>query len=246
MDRANSYNDELRIDNEHNYWEDRYSKGGTSGQGSVGTIRQWKWQTISEFCPCIDHVIDIGCGDLSFWEDKTCEDYIGIDISQTIVNHNRITHPKWNFIVSPADAYIDGLKKDCVLCLDVLFHLMDFKSFKAVLNNLCLYSSKYIFISTWINNPFRRKYLLSIAVSHFYKLHFKLGLLALKASLFTPYTDGYYQYFRPLETYFTVFKEYGFSLVGKRIYSDNVNSIYVFKRERCNLPDHLQPNKAGS
>jgi len=54
------------------YWERHYSKGGSSGPGSIGNYRSWKWNTILEFENSIDDVIDIGCGDLSFWEGRNC------------------------------------------------------------------------------------------------------------------------------------------------------------------------------
>ena len=72
------------------YWEQRYSKGDTSGPGSIGKAREWKWSIIDEEIPLIDSVIDLGCGNLAFWEGRCPpKDYVGIDISPTIIRKNR-------------------------------------------------------------------------------------------------------------------------------------------------------------
>ena len=135
------------------YWEERYASGSASGCGSIGPSRTWKWDIINCYLPKIDRIIDVGCGDLSFWEGRSYKDYTGIDISKTIIERNREKRPKWNFIVSPAETYINGVTGECVFCLDTLFHIMDDGTFISILENLCYYSTKYIFIHTWFRNP---------------------------------------------------------------------------------------------
>ena len=49
------------------YWEIHYHLGGTSGAGSVDKYRAWKWEAITTYLPKVEHVVDVGCGDLSFW-----------------------------------------------------------------------------------------------------------------------------------------------------------------------------------
>ncbi|MFX0141044.1 MAG: hypothetical protein ACFFDN_45820, partial [Candidatus Hodarchaeota archaeon] len=105
---------------EEQYWEQRYFSGGTSGPGSIGEEKAWKWSLIDQFVPDLNHVIDVGCGDLSFWEGRDCADYVGIDISKTIIEKNIKKRPKWQFIHTNAEKRIDGLKKEVVFCLDVL------------------------------------------------------------------------------------------------------------------------------
>lgn len=215
---------------EEEYWEKRYASGGTSGPGSIGVDREWKWKVITEFLPTIDHVIDIGCGDLTFWEGRDCEDYTGIDVSKTIVNRNRIKRPKWSFINAPAERYINDLKKECVFCFDVLFHIMNSKFFLKILNNLCLYSTNYIFIHTWINNPFSRRNQIKHILYYLRKLNVRGILATLKIAIFTPYTDGKYQYFRPVEKYMYIFEKNGFKLIDMKINPNKIGGFYIFKK----------------
>ena len=67
----------MKVITPDNYWENRYESGGTSGKGSIGQLRAWKWQVIEDYAGPVDDVIDVGCGDLSFLEGKTSEKYTG-------------------------------------------------------------------------------------------------------------------------------------------------------------------------
>lgn len=75
------------------YWENRYRKGGTSGAGSTGEYRKWKWGIIESYVGNVDDVLDVGCGDLSFWEGRDCPKYLGLDISPTIIEKDRQLRP---------------------------------------------------------------------------------------------------------------------------------------------------------
>ena len=74
---------------EKEWWERRYAEGRTSGKGSIGRGRAWKWSIIDEFTPEIPSLVDVGCGDLSFWEARFSKSYIGIDIAENIIEENR-------------------------------------------------------------------------------------------------------------------------------------------------------------
>ena len=87
-------------------------------------------------------MVDVGCGDLSFWVERDCEDYVGIDISSTVIEKNREERPKWQFMYANAKDRVEGLRKETVLCMDLLFHVMDEDSFIKILDNLCHYSKK--------------------------------------------------------------------------------------------------------
>jgi hypothetical protein len=134
------------------YWERRYREGGKSGQGSVGPSREWKWSVIGKHVSPVDDVVDVGCGDLSFWEGRTCERYIGLDISPHITKRNSAMRPDWAFVAWPAERRLP-LKGKLVLCLDVLFHIIDDATATRVMENLCEYSSEWIFVHAWWKNP---------------------------------------------------------------------------------------------
>ena len=69
---------------EEQYWDQRYIAGGTSGAGSIGDDRDFKWNVVDRHVLFLQSVVDVGCGELSFWEGRDCEDYTGIDISKNL------------------------------------------------------------------------------------------------------------------------------------------------------------------
>lgn len=220
------------INSEEQYWDQRYASGGTSGEGSIGSDGEWKWSVIERYVPFLTNVLDIGCGDLTFWEGRDCENYTGIDISKTIVEVNTKKRPKWKFIHGNAEIRIEGLKKDVVFCFDVLFHIMNTKTYREVLKNICHYSNDFIFIYTWINNPFGTKF----QIKKFYKslLKFK-GVRALnsfnKIIAKEIITDGKYQYHRSLKDDIKIFKNNDFQLIGVEENPDGVGALYIFRKE---------------
>jgi len=214
------------------YWEQRYSSGGTSGLGSISKAKVWKWSVIEQFVPVLNHVVDVGCGDLSFWEGKECIDYVGIDISKTVIGENMKKRPKWLFIHTNSEKRINGIKKEVVFCMDVLFHIMDTKKFLKIIHNLCHYSEKYIFIHTWKNNPFNKRYQIKLFLRYLVNLKITSALYALKdlLSASKKITDGKYQYFRPIEDYLHVFTEQGFNLLEIKENPDKFGALYIFAR----------------
>ncbi len=138
------------------YWERRYRKGKDSGEGSGGETRAWKWNLILSVIPELNCVVDVGCGDLRFWEGMECDSYVGLDISPTIIMKNRQARPEWGFICGNA-AIRYPLRGDIVFCMDMLFHIMDDKDFNKILVNLMNYSKKWLIIYTWDNNPLNSK-----------------------------------------------------------------------------------------
>ena len=202
---------------EEAYWEEWYKGKGARRNciGSVGMHRRWKWLMIDMYLDDINHVIDVGCGSLIFWArsdtprrccGKTtmivCEDYTGIDISETILEKNKKNYPNLQFIHKDASQRIEGLHKPIVFCLDLLFHIMDDDRFVEILENLCYYSTNWIFIFTWIHPK-------------------KKGWV----------TDGVRLYYRPFEPYYHIFEEAGFELqdIHQSPY-DKRGAMIIFKK----------------
>jgi len=74
-----------------NYWDNWYTRGGNSGEGSRGYYRIWKWHCIKKYVDIRNcSVIDVGCGDLDFWKEWDCKHYIGIDVSPTRISTSLI------------------------------------------------------------------------------------------------------------------------------------------------------------
>lgn len=219
------------ITSEERYWERRYSSGGTSGARSVGDGKKWKWSIVDKYVPSLNNVLDVGCGDLYFWEGRDCGDYTGLDVSKTIIEKNIKKHPGWVFTHRRAESRIEGLKKEVVVCFNVLFHIMSTETYTEILRNLCYYSSDYIFVNNWIENPFTKKYQIKKCIELLLKFEFRRSLIYLRNVLIGGrVTDGKYQYYRSLEDDLGIFRSGGFPLVGiERNLSGN-DAIYVFKK----------------
>jgi len=187
------------------YWEQRYINDETSGPGSIGRAREWKWSIIDREVPLIDSVIDLGCGDLTFWGERhSPKNYVGIDISPTIIWKNRLRWPQAQFKVGDVairDPDITEKSYEVGLCLDVLFHIMGEEDYLSTLHNLSLYVKKHIIISTWSSNPLKT-----------------WGV-----------TDGTYQHYRPPTSFLYPLREDGWTLTCEEHYN-KVNAIYIFTR----------------
>lgn len=195
------------------WWERRYGRGGVSGPGSVGRGRAWKWSIIEKHVPILGSVVDVACGDLTFWKGRSCKTYLGIDIACNIIAKNRVKRPAWRFICANA-AEKQTAKGRVVLCLDLLFHIMNTEDFTSILGNLCSYSTEWIFIYTWSVNPFtegpnKEKW----------------------RDLGKTVSDDKFQYYRPLREYMDIFESRGFRLV-EAVFPPwgGVGELFVFRK----------------
>lgn len=206
------------------YWDTRYKRGDSSGFGSVGKLREFKWDIINKYAGNVNEVIDVGCGDLSFWEGRNCSKYSGIDISPTIIDRNKKIRKNWKFICSPADVKID-ISSNIVLCLDVLFHIMDDDIYLKILNNLMSYSNNLVFIYTWKINPFLN---INHLKNRFINLLLKENELNDKRLVKIKY-----QKYRKFSNYFLFFEQNGFELIS--IENDNsldkIGAMYIFQKK---------------
>jgi hypothetical protein len=137
-------------------WEKRYREGRVRCKGSQGPHKRFKHQIIDLYAGPIAHasVIDVGCGDARFWTwKKKPKAYAGIDVSLSALTRlMRIIPGARVYNVSSAEL-VPGLEAEVVLCLDLIFHLMDAQTVQATITNLTKYSSKWIFIYTWVDDP---------------------------------------------------------------------------------------------
>jgi hypothetical protein len=207
-----------------NYWDQRYASGGSSGKGSIGPARDWKWGILERYLGEVNHVIDYGCGDLSFWEGRTCSDYLGIDVSDEILRQNRLIRPEWKFLSTDNLFACSNPRKPVVLCFDVLFHVIPEDDFLRALANISSLSSKWIFVYTWLKNPFNFRHFIDLGCK-------KKNLITIFKGLKYVHqknTDGIYQKYRPLSEYYDYFKE--FKLLNIIPYPNDIGGMYVFKR----------------
>jgi hypothetical protein len=248
---------------ESEYWEDRYRSGGSSGEGSVGRSREWKWSIIDSYVHNLDDVIDIGCGNLAFWESRKESlpknfRYFGLDVSRSVIELNRTRYSGWTFSIGDASEPVLGLKGRIVLCLDVLFHIMDDAAYLRILENLARYSLEWILVFAWYKNPFdlywRLQHLGHVkrvassdsrhcAESHITYVKSLWALIRptqlwkdVKFLASEPESDASYQRYRRFDDSASILEREGFTLVGKH-QSPYFKSgaMYVFHKETSAL-----------
>jgi trans-aconitate methyltransferase len=182
----------------------------------------------------IDDLVDVGCGDLTFWDGRDLpETYTGIDGSGTIIERNRRAHPDKTWIQSSADAFLEGVKAKAVFCLDVLFHIMDDSVYEKKLSKLNLYSSGWVFVHTWSKNPFSApRFRFRADASEL--LQGNVGTAG--AGLWSGSSVGVYQRYSVFEVYLPIFAKSGFGLVSVEQDSgvNEYGSLYVLRLKQAN------------
>lgn len=126
------------------YWEERYSRGGTSGPGSEGRLARYKADFLNAFVRDngVESVIELGCGDGRQLAMAEYPAYIGLDVSTTAVRQcrERLGEPDdVTLMVYDPTAFHDGLgrlRADLALSLDVLFHLVEDDVYETYLRHL--------------------------------------------------------------------------------------------------------------
>ena len=113
--------------NSKKYWEKRYFQGGDSGEGSYGKLAEFKAKIINSFVKEneIKTIIEWGCGDGNQLTYMNYPDYIGIDISETVVaNCKNIFKNDRRKRFIHMDEY-KSQSSELTLSLDVIFHLIE-------------------------------------------------------------------------------------------------------------------------
>lgn len=135
------------------YWDRRYRDGRTSGAGSEGADAAYKAAYLSKFIA--DHdvktIVDWGCGDgqvLELVEFPAQTQYLGVDISPTIVMRMRAKNLGPRCLFHTVDSFANGTRTQLELALsfDVLFHFPDDTEYDAYLEQLFSSATRYVLI----------------------------------------------------------------------------------------------------
>ena len=137
-----------------NYWEQRYSLGGNSGEGSYGKSAEFKSEIVNKFVRenCIDLVTEYGCGDGNQLTYAEYPQYIGLDISKQAVEFSSelfLEDSSKNFFVYDPNDFKTNQQKfaaDLVLSLDVIYHLVEDEVYRKYLKNIFNSAKKYVVI----------------------------------------------------------------------------------------------------
>jgi hypothetical protein len=133
------------------YWEYRYKAGGTSGSGSYGKLAMFKKQVINNFVKQhnIQSVTEFGCGDGNQLRLAEYPFYIGLDVSDTVLERCREKFKgdlTKNFFNLNDAGILRSLTSELTLSLDVIYHLVEDKIFTSHMDILFKSSTKYVII----------------------------------------------------------------------------------------------------
>jgi len=132
------------------YWEKRYQTNGDSGDGSYGRLAAFKAQVIGDFASKkgVETVVEFGCGDGAQLMRMSYPDYIGVDVSRTILSRcrERFASDATKKFYHISDAEVENLSCQMALSLDVIYHLVEDEVFEAHLTSVFAAASEWVII----------------------------------------------------------------------------------------------------
>jgi hypothetical protein len=136
------------------FWEQRYERGGTSGEGSYGTLALGKAGVLNRFVADngIETIIEFGCGDGNQLSLAAYPNYIGLDVSQTAIRlcgERFIGDRSKSFFLYDSSCFVDHanlFKADLALSLDVVYHLVEDSIFEAYMSHLFDSAERHVII----------------------------------------------------------------------------------------------------
>lgn len=131
------------------YWEARYRNGGTSGAGSCGRLAAFKADFINAFVAdnAVASVLDFGCGDGNLLSLLSLPDYVGVDVSATVLARCAVRFAAtrgWRFL-SP-DHLDAAMRAELALSVDVVFHLVEDDVYERYLHNLFAHATRFVIV----------------------------------------------------------------------------------------------------
>ncbi len=136
------------------YWQARYNRGGTSGPGSEGRLRDWKAHYLNAFVERhnVRSVIEFGCGDGFQLEQAQYPSYIGLDVSSKAIQlcqERFATEKTKSFYGYTPNAFVDNhglFRAEVALSLDVIFHLVEDWVFEQYMTHLFAGATRFVVI----------------------------------------------------------------------------------------------------
>jgi hypothetical protein len=115
------------------YWEQRYARGGDSGEGSRGALAESKAKVLNGLVAehRFESVIEFGCGDGEQLALADYPRYLGLDVSPTTLRRTIARFaddPSRSFALYDPECFADRaglIAADLALSLDVIYHLVE-------------------------------------------------------------------------------------------------------------------------
>jgi len=138
----------VKIKDSREYWEQRYARGGDSGDGSYKKLAEFKSEYINNFLAIngVYSVIEYGVGDGNQLSLAKYPSYIGFDVSPTAIETcKKLFENDKNKSFKLIDDY-SGERADLTLSLDVVYHLVEDNVFENYMSRLFLSSDRFVII----------------------------------------------------------------------------------------------------
>jgi SAM-dependent methyltransferase len=132
------------------YWVERYRSGGNSGAGSYGRLAVYKAHIIHELVHRreIKSVIEFGSGDGNQANLLQLPSYIGVDLSERMIEASRIRfalRAGWSFLTA-AEFEAAPQQAQMTMSLDVIYHLIEDAVFDRYMHRIFSAASQYVLI----------------------------------------------------------------------------------------------------
>ncbi len=134
------------------YWEERYSAGGNSGDGSYGGLAQWKAEVVNAVIRenSVASVLDFGCGDGNQLTLASYPTYVGLDVSPKALelcrSRFRSDKTKTFFLYDDFFGEPRGGATDLSLSMDVIFHLVEEDVYQTYMSRLFSSARRFVII----------------------------------------------------------------------------------------------------
>jgi len=136
------------------YWDHRYVRGGTSGEGSYNRLAEFKADILNSFVKenNIESVIEFGCGDGNQLSLAKYPKYIGFDVSPTAIKicKKRFAHDNSkSLFLYDSQCFADNhniFQAHLTLSLDVIYHLIEDDIFNDYMKSLFSSSKQFVII----------------------------------------------------------------------------------------------------
>jgi hypothetical protein len=152
--RMSSLRQRMNFVSSADYWERRYARQGTSGEGSYGAFARRKAEFINKFVRehGIWSVIEFGCGDGNQLSLAEYPRYMGLDVSRTAIGlcKKRFAGDcTKSFYLYDGTSFVDHagmFAGDLALSLDVVYHLVEDTVFENYMTHLFSAGQSYVII----------------------------------------------------------------------------------------------------
>jgi len=132
----------------HDYWVERYRKGGNSGPGSYSELAEFKARVLNTFVADnhVQSVMEFGCGDGNQLQLAKYPSYVGFDVSPVAVQRCRERFsgdPNKRFFLLSEHA---GQTAELVMSLDVIYHLVEDAVFEAHMRSVFGSATRFVVV----------------------------------------------------------------------------------------------------